>query len=129
MRARLNGFLAGTLLAAALTGCDDLCSSELLRSVRAPDGTIARLEKKNCGATVDYIYEVKAVDRDGSSHLVLRFDPNNSMGWPDDAHVMDMRWRGSQLELDIHPPVRVFRQKSKLNGVPVRYTFAPGSEL
>ncbi|WP_420137745.1 hypothetical protein [Sphingomonas sp.] len=113
----------------ALTGCSDLCSSDPVQSVSGPDGVTARLEKKNCDATVGYVYEVKAIDHDGSSQVVLRFDANHAVDWPDDAHLVTMHWQTHQLKLDLLAPVRVFRQQSKLNGVPVVYQFAPGSEL
>ena len=119
----------GLLLAAALTGCEDPCSSDLIASAPAANGVVARLEKKNCGATTGYVYEVKALDRDGGSQTVLRFDNDHNPDWPDDDKaLLDMRWvGGSQLVLDVHVPARVFKKKAKLNGVPVRYRFAPGS--
>lgn len=129
MRMRSKRFYTVILLGAVLTGCSDLCSSDPVQSVSGPDGVTARLEKKNCGATVGYVYEVKAIDHDGSSQVVLRFDANHAVNWPDDAHLVTMYWQGHQLKLDLRAPVRVFRQQTKLNGMPVVYKFAPGSEL
>ena len=129
MRPGSKTFIA-CLLFVALSGCDDVCSSEVLGTSRGPNGVVARLEKKDCGATVAYVYEVRTIDRDGANNIVLRFDDGHNTNWPsDDAKLMDVRWRGSALQLNVHVPVRVFKHLSAANGLTIMYGFAPGTEI
>lgn len=131
MLRRISAPVACLALSMGLSACGQQCSSELIQSSRSGDGKAEiKLEKKNCGATTDFVYELKSIDPDGGDgDLVLRFDSGHQADWPDDDRkLLDVRWlRGSQLDVDLHVPVRIFHESRTLNDLPIRYRYKAGT--
>jgi hypothetical protein len=130
MRRLLTVVFASLVLAPFLSGCDNQCSSDIVSSAIAANGQTVRLDKKNCGATTGYVYEVKTVDPKGGEHVVLRFDSDHSRWtWPeDDRRLLRMRWIDqSHLAVNLYVPVQVFKMEEDVKGVQVRYHFKRGT--
>jgi hypothetical protein len=128
---RILGPIVCFAVIVSLNGCGHQCSSELVQSSQSDDGRIEiRFEKKNCGATTDFIYELKSIEPSGGhGDIVLRFDSSHRADWPDDdKKILDLRWlSGSQLEVDLHVPVRIFYESRTLNDLPVQYRYQVGT--
>jgi len=134
MRCSLLGASAAMMLAAGLSGCGGTCSSEMLASQNAPGGRQARLVRNNCGATSGFSYEVRLSvpgDAPQSGTVVLRFDSNHALNWPqDEAGVVRLSWQGDQrLDVTLARPVRVFKLRDRVNGVTIHFALPRGSEL
>jgi hypothetical protein len=114
-----------------ISGCEQQCSSELIQSSRSGDGkAVIRLEKKNCGATTDFVYELKSVEQgSGNGILIFRFDSGQIADWPDDDRkILDLKWLSdSQLEVKLHEPVRIFYESRTISGVRVQYQYHAGT--
>jgi hypothetical protein len=115
----------------SLGGCGQQCSYEIVKSsiLRDKESGI-RLDKKNCGATTGFVYELKSIEaHGGDGDLVLRFDSGYRNDWPDDDRkILDLKWlSGSQLEVDFHVPVRVFHERREFKGVPILYRYQAGT--
>ncbi len=110
-----------------LSGCGQPCSSELVQTFKSNDGKILIwFEKKNCGATTDFVYELKSINREeNKDKLIFQFDSGNRIDWPDDdKKIFNLSWRnGSQMVLELQVPVRIFYESSKLNNVPITYRY------
>lgn len=134
MRHPVLAGLAAITLAFGLTSCDDMCGTEMLASQNAPGGKQARLVRTNCGATSSYGYEVMLAipgDVPAAGTVVLRFDSNHAMDWPqDDAGVVRLTWRNDQqLDVVVTRPVRVFKLRDHAEGVSIHFSMPRGSAL
>jgi len=134
MRHRLLAACAMGMLVLSLPGCGGVCSSEMLTSQNAPGGQQARLVRGDCGATSSFVYEVRLAvpgDAPAAGKVVLRFDSNHAMDWPqDDANIVRITWQGDrQLDVTVMRPVRVFKLRSNVSGVAIHFNLPRGSEF
>lgn len=114
-----------------ISGCNDQCSTDKVKSLYNP----SRLKevvfnKKNCGATTDFVYELWTARPDGSAgDLILRFDSGHRAEWAkSDEEIVELKWRGeTQLDVMLNVPIRVFDEVGTADGIAVRYRYQPGT--
>lgn len=116
-----------------LSGCGDLCLSKLVETSQSPNGLAeAGFFKKNCGATIGFVYELKVGNsgvNPSSRKLILRFDDDHQLDWPaDDKKVLSLIWLSNNtLVVTIAKPVRIFKKNTSSGSTTIRYRLKPGS--
>ncbi len=122
------------VVAAFATAACVKCDVEPLKSSTSPDGGMTlRLERRNCGATTGYLYEVVAVKKeDATSTTIFKFDSNRGeLGWPppwEDSRLLDIKWHGSsQVNIAANFGVRVYDERAEYKGVAIRISKQPNS--
>ena len=118
-------------IALFVSGCGDQCASEVVTSVYNSSKSMgAVLEKKNCGATTDYVYELRSLEPNGNAgKLLLRFDSGHRADWAeDDKSILSMSWPDElHFFVKMNVPVRIFDQTNVFSGVSVRYLYKSGT--
>ena len=121
------------IVAFPIAGCGSVCSSDSIGAYRAKGSPyVAQLNRKNCGATTRYVYELflsKVGEKD--SDLALRFDDNGNQDWPEDERklVRLQLMKPNTLKVNVTEPVRVFKHKKEVMGLEVKYDFRPNTKV
>jgi hypothetical protein len=116
-----------------LEGCNSSCSSERVFSYISSDSDVSViLEKKNCGATVGFVYEVFVKQNSrykNDSVLILRFDNNHQETWPEnDLQIISVnKVSSNKISLSFNQPVRVFYSKESVNTISIDIVFYRGT--
>ena len=121
------------IMAFPVAGCESVCSSDLIGIYKAENSPyVAQLNRKNCGATTRYVYELflsKIGEKDAD--LALRFDDNGNQDWPEDERklVRLQLMKPNSLKVSVTEPVRVFRHEKEVIGLDVKYDFRPNTKV
>lgn len=121
------------IMALPIAGCGSVCSSDSIGVYRAKGSPyVAQLNRKNCGATTRYVYELflsKIGEKDAD--LALRFDDNGNQDWPEDERklVRLQLVKPNALKVNVTEPVRVFKHEKEVMGLEVKYDFRPNTKV
>lgn len=122
---------ASLLLASVLSGCADNCEVEKISvKFNQSHSMGVALYKKNCGATTDYVYELKTVNsNEDMGDLILRFDSGHRANWArNDSKILDISWIGEgMIHVNLRVPVRVFDEMKEAGEIPIRFNYMPGT--
>lgn len=118
--------LAVTFGTVSLCGCGQTCSFEPIASSDTASGLQASFIRKNCGATTDFVYELRIGEKSvpaSKRHVALRFDSGHQVNWPEDEKdLLNLRWANhDQLNVNIRWPVRVFKKVDHVDHVKITY--------
>ncbi len=101
----------------AVTGCDDMCGSELLNSVISPNGNKKAVSfVYDCGATTGFSTQVSILDVDElitSAGNIMTTDGNNNL---------KLEWvSDKELLISNTKRLKIFKKKSSFRNINVSY--------
>jgi hypothetical protein len=115
-------------ITAAISGCSDVCSNDVVRRVPSSDGKLeAVIFVRNCGGTADYSTQVSLLSLDEKlgrtgNLFVSDSDHQKAVRYIRDSAWVDVRWLNNKhLLISYADKSRVFKSVLRMDDVDISY--------
>ena len=116
--------LSALILPLFAASCSDGCDNEIFEKIVAPGGAVsAVIFSRGCGATTAHNIQISIVSSgvpDGAGNVFVA--DGHIPGRPG-PQALDVRWLSPRnLQISYAPELRVFKSRTTLKGVDIRYS-------